>query len=83
MVWKAAQVTTLGVVLFSLWPAKMAMADDQQLVESYLQGRGLNGYAVRVRRPTTSSAGVSPITAFSASSSGNTRSRSSVHRRRI
>lgn len=47
MVWKAAHVTTLGVVLFSLWPAKMAMADDQQLVESYLQGRGLNGYVVR------------------------------------
>jgi hypothetical protein len=29
------------------WPATIAKADDQQLVENYLQSRGLSGYVVR------------------------------------
>ena len=44
MLWKAA---TLGVILLSLWPVTPAKADDQQLVESYLQGRGVNGFVIR------------------------------------
>jgi len=47
MLWKAANATTLGTILLTLWSATAAEADDQQLVEGYLQGRGLNGYIVR------------------------------------
>jgi hypothetical protein len=47
MAWKAAHATTLGVMLFGLWPATTAKADDQQLVEDYLQCRGVSGAVVR------------------------------------
>ena len=47
MAWKAAHATTFGVMLFGLWPAMTAKADDQQLVEGYLQRRGISGAAVR------------------------------------
>ena len=47
MFWRAAKAITLGAILLSLWSATAAKADDQQLVESYLQGRGLTGYVVR------------------------------------
>jgi hypothetical protein len=34
-------------MLFGYWPAMIAQADDQQLVENYLQGRGVSGAVVR------------------------------------
>lgn len=37
----------LGVVVFCLWPATIAKADDQQLVEDYLNVRGASGAVVR------------------------------------
>lgn len=37
----------MGAVLLGLWPAATARADDQQLVEDYLKGRGVTGYTVR------------------------------------
>lgn len=37
----------LGAVLFGLWPAATARADDQQSVEDYLKGRGVTGAVVR------------------------------------
>jgi hypothetical protein len=42
-----ARVMALGAMLVGLWSATIARADDQQLVESYLQGRGLSGFVVR------------------------------------
>src|SRR5262249_11909073 len=39
--------TGLGVVVFGLWSATVAKADDQQLVEDYLKGRGVSGAVVR------------------------------------
>jgi hypothetical protein len=43
----AAHVTVLGAMLFVHWPATLAKADDQQLVEDYLQSRGVSGGVVR------------------------------------
>jgi hypothetical protein len=37
----------LGAVLFGVWPATIARADDQELVEDYLKGRGFRGAVVR------------------------------------
>jgi hypothetical protein len=34
-------------MLLGFWPATIAKADDQQLVEGYLQSRGLSGFVVR------------------------------------
>jgi hypothetical protein len=47
MAWRAAHATNLGVMLLGLWPATTAKADDQQLVEDYLQRRGVSGAVVR------------------------------------
>jgi hypothetical protein len=47
MAWRAAHATTFGVMLVGLWPAMTANADDQQLVEDYLQRRGVSGAVVR------------------------------------
>ena len=47
MSWRAAHVTALGAMLFGYWPAMIAQADDQQLVENYLQNRGVSGAVVR------------------------------------
>ncbi len=47
MSWKAANVLGLGAVVFGLWPATVAKADDQQLVEDYLLTRGASGAVVR------------------------------------
>ena len=47
MDWRAAHVTALGAVLLSLWPATIAKADDQQLVQDYLLSRGVSGALVR------------------------------------
>ena len=40
-------VAALGAMLLGLWLATAAKADDQQLVEGYLQSRGLSGAVVR------------------------------------
>jgi hypothetical protein len=37
----------LGAIVFALWPTTIAKADDQQLVQDYLQGRGITGALVR------------------------------------
>jgi len=37
----------LGAVVFGLWSATIAKADDQQLVEDYLKGRRASGAVVR------------------------------------
>ncbi len=42
-----AHVWALGGMFLALWSATTAKADDQQLVENYLQNRGLNGFVVR------------------------------------
>jgi hypothetical protein len=42
-----ACVMAWGAMLLGLWPATIARADDQQLVEGYLQSRGFRGYVVR------------------------------------
>src|SRR5215831_2572643 len=42
-----ARVMALGAMLVGLWSATIARADDQQLVESYLQSRGVSGFVVR------------------------------------
>ena len=47
MSWRAAHVMGLGVVVFGFWPATIAKADDQQLVEDYLKARGASGAVVR------------------------------------
>ena len=47
MSWKAEHVLGLGAVVFGLWPATVAKADDQQLVEDYLLTRGASGAVVR------------------------------------
>jgi hypothetical protein len=47
MSWRAAHVMGLGAVVFGLWPATIAKADDQQLVEDYLATRGASGAVVR------------------------------------
>ena len=47
MSWKVALPTALGAILFSHGPANIAKADDQQVVESYLQSRGISGAVVR------------------------------------
>ncbi len=44
MSWRAAHVMGLGAVVFGLWPATIAKADDQQLVEDYLATLGASGY---------------------------------------
>ena len=47
MSWKAVYAMVIGVVLFGLWPATIARADDQQLVEDYLKNHGVSGAVVR------------------------------------
>jgi len=47
MSWRAAHVMSLGAVVFGLWSAIIAKADDQQLVEDYLVTRGASGAVVR------------------------------------
>ena len=47
MSWRAAHVMGLGAVVFGLWSATIAKADDQQLVEDYLATRGASGAVVR------------------------------------
>ncbi|HYZ83833.1 MAG TPA: hypothetical protein VE621_05500 [Bryobacteraceae bacterium] len=47
MSWKAACSMGLGAVLFGLWSANIAKADDQQLVEDYLKARGAGGAVLR------------------------------------
>jgi hypothetical protein len=47
MSWRAAHAIGLGAVVFGLWPATIAKADDQQLVEDYLASRGTSGAVVR------------------------------------
>src|ERR1700693_3974022 len=47
MSWRAAHVMGLGAVVFGLCSATIAKADDQQLVENYLKGRGASGAVVR------------------------------------
>ena len=47
MSWKPASAMGLGAVVFGLWSATIAKADDQQLVEDYLKGRGASGAVVR------------------------------------
>ena len=47
MSWRAEYAMGLGAVLFGLCSASIAKADDQQLVEDYLTGRGFSGYVVR------------------------------------
>jgi hypothetical protein len=44
---KAAYAMGLGALLLGLWPAAIARADDQQLVEDYLKDRGASGAVVR------------------------------------
>src|SRR5262249_30997756 len=47
MSWRAAHATALGAILLGHWPATIAKADDQQLVEDYLRSRGVSGTVVR------------------------------------
>src|SRR5438067_13854931 len=47
MSWRAAHVVGLATVVFGFWPASIAQADDQQLVEDYLKNRGASGAVVR------------------------------------
>jgi hypothetical protein len=47
MSWRAAHVVGLATVVFGFWPATVAQADDQQLVEDYLAARGASGAVVR------------------------------------
>jgi hypothetical protein len=47
MSWSVASAMSLGAVVFGLWSATIAKADDQQLVEDYLKGRGASGAVVR------------------------------------
>jgi hypothetical protein len=44
---RVAYPMVLGAMLLGLWPAVIAKADDQQLVEAYLQSRGISGAVVR------------------------------------
>jgi len=44
---RAGYAIPLGAVVFSLWPATIAKADDQQLVEDYLMAREASGAVVR------------------------------------
>ena len=39
MIWRPPRATVLGAMLFGLWPATTAQADNQQLVQDYLQRR--------------------------------------------
>src|SRR5258708_12753103 len=47
MSWSVASAMSLGAVVFGLGSAPIAKADDQQLVEDYLKGRGASGAVVR------------------------------------
>jgi len=47
MTLSVVRATAFGALLLGLWPGSIARADDQQLVEKYLQSRGLSGYVVR------------------------------------
>jgi hypothetical protein len=47
MSWRAVSAMSLGAVVFGLWSATIAKADDQQLVEDYLKSRGASGAVVR------------------------------------
>ena len=44
---KPTSAMTLGSMVVGLWSATIAKADDQQLVEDYLKGRGASGAVVR------------------------------------
>jgi hypothetical protein len=45
MIWRAA--TVLGAVFLGLWHTTTAKADDQQLVQDYLQNHGITGAVVK------------------------------------
>ena len=45
MIWRAA--TALGAMFLGLWSTTTAKADDQQLVQDYLQSHGITGAVVR------------------------------------
>src|SRR6266852_6799508 len=47
MSWRAAHVMGLGAIVVGLWAATSDKADDRQLVEDYLKGRGASGAVVR------------------------------------
>ncbi len=47
MSWRVVYALALTVVIFHLWSPAIVMAHDQQLVEDYLRGRGVNGAVVR------------------------------------
>lgn len=47
MAWRTVQATALGAMFLGLWPTRTANADDRQLVEDYLQSRGVSGAVVR------------------------------------
>ena len=47
MIWRPPRATVLGAMLFGLWPATTAQADNQQLVQDYLQRRGVAGAVLR------------------------------------
>ncbi len=47
MICRAASGMALGAIVFALWPTTIARADDQQLVQDYLQGRGITAAVVR------------------------------------
>src|SRR5215468_1930732 len=47
MACRAADGMVLGAILCGLWLPTIAKADDQQLVQDYLQSRGVSGAVVR------------------------------------
>ena len=47
MIWRPPRATVLGAMLFGLWPATTAQADNQQLVQDYLRRRGVAGAVLR------------------------------------
>src|SRR5205809_6085150 len=44
---RAVRIMSFATAVFGLWPATIAQADDQQLVEDYLASRGAKGAVVR------------------------------------
>ena len=47
MSWRTVHAVGFASVVFTIWPACIAEADDQQLVEDYLSARGVVGAVVR------------------------------------
>ena len=47
MSWRVVHAIGLGAVVFYVWSATVAKADDQQLVGDYLTARGASGFVVR------------------------------------